>query len=312
MDSDFSFEDRYGPLVRRANRLRRAVRWRVKRALRAPARILVETRWRLGDEIMALPIYEALKAEHPYARIDAWCNYPELLLDSPFVDGVYSGDRPPEADGLDRYVLLRGAPRDRFRLEHYAAQAGVATPRRAPELHYADWSSPSVDALAANAGGVIAVSTGASWPTKRWPIERWRALCQSLLGQGYRVIQLGKGDEPIGVDDSFLDKTGIRDAACLLRASRVFICCDSGLMHLALATGTPTVALFGPTEPAILTRPSGGFASIKNERPCFGCWNTSLAMTKEGVCPLGEPQCLGTIPESRVLQCVKEALDRGK
>ncbi|MFA6245207.1 MAG: hypothetical protein WC655_29970, partial [Candidatus Hydrogenedentales bacterium] len=69
MDSDFSFEDRYGPLARRANRLRRAVRWRVKCALRAPARILVETRWRLGDEIMALPIYETLKAEHPYARV---------------------------------------------------------------------------------------------------------------------------------------------------------------------------------------------------------------------------------------------------
>ena len=36
-------------------------------------------------------------------------------------------------------------------------------------------------------------------------------------------------------------------AACLERAC-LFIGNDSGLMHLAAATGTPTIGLFGPTD----------------------------------------------------------------
>ncbi|MBX7255831.1 MAG: glycosyltransferase family 9 protein [Candidatus Hydrogenedentes bacterium] len=301
-----SFEERYGPLTRRLNRLRRAWRWRAKCASRKPARILVETRWRLGDEIMALPIYEALKTAFPFARVDAWCNYPDLLLDSPYVDTVYEGTAIPDDDGVDRYILMRGAPRDRYRREHYAALAGVPTPECAPRLYYRDWTSPMVRPHEKT----IAVSTGASWPTKRWPIDLWRELCQALEEEGYRLIQLGKDDEIVGLQESFLGKTGIRDAACLLHAARLFICCDSGLMHLAQAAGTPAIALFGPTDPAILLRPNEGVTAITNARPCFGCWNISQDMQKEGVCPIHEPQCLGTITPARVLQVVHEVLAR--
>jgi ADP-heptose:LPS heptosyltransferase len=38
-------------------------------------------------------------------------------------------------------------------------------------------------------------------------------------------------------------------AALLERADR-FLCNDTGLMHVAGAVGTPTLALFGPTDPA--------------------------------------------------------------
>ncbi len=41
------------------------------------------------------------------------------------------------------------------------------------------------------------------------------------------------------------------ELACWLAAARIYIGNDSGPTHLAAAVGTPVVALFGPTDPAV-------------------------------------------------------------
>src|SRR5207302_7263558 len=41
------------------------------------------------------------------------------------------------------------------------------------------------------------------------------------------------------------------DLACWLARARVYIGNDSGISHLAAAVGTPTIVLFGPTDPAV-------------------------------------------------------------
>ena len=59
----------------------------------------------------------------------------------------------------------------------------------------------------------------------------------------------------------------------MLHHADVSVCCDSGLMHLALAAGTRTVALFGPTEPAILVQNDPNLVAIETAQDCQGCWN---------------------------------------
>ena len=41
------------------------------------------------------------------------------------------------------------------------------------------------------------------------------------------------------------------DLGCWLAQARVYIGNDSGISHLAAAVGTPTIVLFGPTNPAV-------------------------------------------------------------
>ena len=41
------------------------------------------------------------------------------------------------------------------------------------------------------------------------------------------------------------------DLACWLSSARLYIGNDSGITHLAAASGAPVLALFGPTDPAI-------------------------------------------------------------
>ncbi len=40
-----------------------------------------------------------------------------------------------------------------------------------------------------------------------------------------------------------------KQSAALMQLSRVLVCNDSGPMHVAAAVGTPTVSVFGPTDP---------------------------------------------------------------
>lgn len=299
----YDYTQRFGLFAGIVRRLIHGVRWYVKAALGHPRCILVEIRWRLGDEIMALPIYEALRQKYPDSRIAVSCNYPELLENNPFVDTVNGEDLP-----IDRYVLLRGAPRDVYRLEHYARRAHVPMPSSRPRLYLDDGSCRLVDELPKGTRPLIAVSAGASWPTKQWPLDNWRGLCRDLEALGYPLVELGRGNEPIGAGTCLVDKTTVREAAAILRHVALFVCCDSGLMHLSLAVGTPTLALFGPIEPSILVRDDPRLHVIRNGRDCQGCCNVAGKTAQLGVCPLNIPLCLGLITSETVLGHVTRRL----
>lgn len=304
-----SYEDRFSLFVRRWNRLTRTVRWRVKRAMRLRRRLLVEICWRLGDEVMALPVYEALKKQYPDIILSVWCNYPDLLQDNPFVDEINRMDILP-----DRYIFLRYASRTVYRAEAYAWAAGVPVPLSLPRLYYTDWSCRFVQELGIGTSASspwVAVSTGTSWRIKEWRREHWEWLCTLFRDRGIRVVQLGTS-EPVleGVVD-LVGKTTVREAACVLRSVNVFVGCDSGLMHLARAVGTPAVALFGPTDPDILIRKDPGFFPVRAECECLGCWNRKLSKNP-GECIRDQPSCLDTIQPEKVAELVYRVLSESK
>ena len=96
---------------------------------------------------------------------------------------------------------------------------------------------------------------------RRWAPERFAQLADTLFQDtGGQLILLGgpeeaelhqqifelmQSDMPVR---SFAGKGNIRVAAAILEQADLFIGNDSGLMHLAIAVGTPTVAIFGLTN----------------------------------------------------------------
>jgi len=283
-----------------------ALRHKIRRVMGKQFRILVGIKWRLGDEVMALPIYKALAEQYPGSEIAAWCNYPDLLIDNPYVSKI----NPPDFV-FDRFVDLREAPRMICRPEIYAKLAGVDTQLERPRLYCENWASRHLDGLLTLGKPLIALAPGASWPTKRWPLQNWRALAEKLIADGCTVVELGNDDDPeIGMGISLRGMTSVRDAACILHSSRLLISCDSGLMHLALAAGTPVIALFGPTDPAILVRDEPLLTPLTNQRYCKGCWNTRI-MRKKGICPAGIEECLEPIAPDLVLKHVRSIIHGG-
>ncbi len=109
----------------------------------------------------------------------------------------------------------------------------------------------------------IGLSPGSSgWMSfKRWPEESYRELARRLLGEGNEpnVMVLCGPDEADAAErwrESLGDRVivveglPIRAFAATLRCCDVVVCNDSLPVHLCAALGVPTVALYGPTDPA--------------------------------------------------------------
>ncbi len=104
------------------------------------------------------------------------------------------------------------------------------------------------------------VNPGTTWDTKRWPVERFAAVARGLAERGLAVV-VGWGDqderaraEAIVVASRdravhSLPPTSLRDLAAVLARCRLFVGNDTGPLHLAVALGTPVVAVFGATDP---------------------------------------------------------------
>lgn len=115
-------------------------------------------------------------------------------------------------------------------------------------------------------GDFVVASCGAKSHTKRWPAENFAALCDCIRNElAFEIILVGKdeGDFPDSdrvVADKvkremktrprdFLGKTNIRELALLIKKAKALITNDSAPLHIASAVSTPTIAIFGPTDP---------------------------------------------------------------
>jgi len=107
----------------------------------------------------------------------------------------------------------------------------------------------------------IAIHPGSGGPAKCWPSERFVALIERLVGKGYMpVVTFGPADDTVrrrilprisDRDVLIVENRPLVDMAVLYARCRAMIGNDSGMTHLAAATGTPVIALFGPTDPAV-------------------------------------------------------------
>jgi hypothetical protein len=166
--------------------------------------------------------------------------------------------------GFDSIVSWYGANRLEFR----EAVAGLrlpfqfftALPAEGSGVHAADFYLEQARSIAACASdgiprikcdGIRGVSAVihpfAGSPKKRWPLERFRELAHTLARRMPVEWCAGPEDDLPGAqrfDDLY-------ELAGWLAAARIYIGNDSGATHLAAAVGTPVVALFGPSDPAV-------------------------------------------------------------
>jgi hypothetical protein len=113
---------------------------------------------------------------------------------------------------------------------------------------------------------VALIHPGSGSPRKCWPAEGFAEVIRRLARDGWRTALLeGPADRQACEAVSALAPADrlpaartedIAQAAGLIAAADVFVGNDSGAAHLSAALGTPTVAVFGPTDPA-MWRPLG-------------------------------------------------------
>lgn len=127
----------------------------------------------------------------------------------------------------------------------------------------------------------ISVNPVAFWDTKLWEDGKFARLCDRITGElNLKVVFTGGTDREAverirslmrSPSVNLAGRTTLRDLAYLYAVSALVVTTDSGPMHISAAVGTPTVALFGPTDPA-RTGPYGeGHTVVRGNLPCSPC-----------------------------------------
>lgn len=155
-------------------------------------------------------------------------------------------------------------------------------------------------------GPVIALAPGSGHRLKNWPLAYYQELAPRLEKElGARLLWiLGPAEEgwqqQLQVNGrqgerQFLDYPSLRLLASRLKLCQLFIGNDSGITHLAAATGGPTVvAIFGPSEARIWAPPGPQVTILSSSLDCAPC-------TKGREICCTSPLCLQELPVEKVM-----------
>jgi heptosyltransferase-3 len=169
---------------------------------------------------------------------------------------------------------------------------------------------------------------------KQWTKAGWRALATWLSGRGFSVLATGgpgenerryldeiwDGGAPVRRLDGQLTWPQLSG---LLAKARVYVGPDTSVTHLAAASGCPTVAIYGPTDPRLWGPwPVGGLDPawqaagtmqqrgnvwlVQNPLPCLPCQLEGCERRLESY-----SACLDELSVERVTDAVAMALVTG-
>lgn len=195
-------------------------------------------------------------------------------------------------------------------VERFVALAEDCTSRKTPDVPVPRLSTDIQraielrSALGLPPGPAVAFMPGAEYgPSKRWPAEYFAELARNLGKRGVHTWVLGSVKEvELGstirsesghVASNLCGRTSLADVVDLIAQCSVAVSNDSGLMHVAAATGVPVVAIYGSSTPSH-TPPLTDHKQVHYLQlgcsPCF-----------QRTCPFGHTNCLHDIRPVEVL-----------
>jgi len=158
----------------------------------------------------------------------------------------------------------------------------------------------------------IGVFPGAEFgSSKRWPSDHFVELLRQLDERQdlKTVLIVGPGEEALATEIQQKSavatpivgpQLNLAELAAVLANLQVLVTNDSGPMHIAAATGTRCVALFGPTNPT-RTAPAGEeHLVLYTRRWCSPCFKKR--------CPLLHQRCMRDLSVARVIDALMEAV----
>ena len=204
-----------------------------------------------------------------------------------------------------------------------ALVAGLGVTGRRFEFPLADRPSAVVERARAGLGADPArpfalVNPGAAWASKRWAPARFGALAHGLwIARGLRSLVLwGPGERALAEQvvaaaagaAAPAPATTVGELVALARAAAVVVSGDTGPLHVAAAVGTPTVGIYGPSDP----RRNGPWSPrdvVVAPRQACRCRQDRAGSPGEVVrrCDQARP-CLASIPVEAVAGAVARRL----
>ncbi len=209
----------------------------------------------IGDVIVSLPALEHLRADYTEvwtpAAVVPLIRFADRVraISSTGLDLLELNRAPAQLAetlaGFDDIVSWYGSNRNEFAeaVRGLPFRFFPALPGSSASIHATDFYLQQIGAPLGAAPHIacpqrirtrLAIHPYSGSAAKNWPLHRFEALAKL---------------EPFEwCQDRFED---LDDLADWLAGARLFVGNDSGITHLAAAVGTPTLVLFGPTDPAV-------------------------------------------------------------
>ncbi len=178
-----------------------------------------------------------------------------------------------------------------------------------------NWSSrkhpSSGERQATRQSTVIAIHPGSGADVKLWPVRNWRSAIDQL--SDFRIVLTGSHGEremckEIAQDFDHVTvvagETSLQQLAALFAQAALAVGTDNGPMHLAGALGTPTLRLFGPSNPERY----GPWPGTPAQLIASACWSCprceDLSQSRKRGCG-----CMASISPDQVVGLIRTILD---
>jgi ADP-heptose:LPS heptosyltransferase len=189
---------------------------------------------------------------------------------------------------------------------HLSCLKDLVRPRSEnPRLFPQQTGAAESKALIGNHRKIAVIHPGSGSAKKNWPRDCFETLARLLADRLFDVVWV-TGPTEHGIVPESVRRTAICDTSLstlvhVCSSSMLYVGNDSGISHLAAATGVPSVVLFGPSDPTVW-QPRGPNVTIlaAQEDTCFPCH-------PHGRTECGD-SCITTIHVSRVFDACMTAI----
>lgn len=166
-----------------------------------------------------------------------------------------------------------------------------------------DYAELDAAGLLIEPGSYVCVHPGARLPSRRWSPQRFAEVADQLAAHGLQVILTGSPSERDVVDavqeamhypaTNACGKTGLGDLAALIAGARLIVSNDTGISHVAVGVGTPSVIVCSGADPVRWAPLDGRRHRVfYAEAPCRPCAHIA--------CPYSGHPCASAIATEAV------------
>ncbi|MDH5773838.1 MAG: putative lipopolysaccharide heptosyltransferase III [Nitrospirota bacterium] len=193
------------------------------------------------------------------------------------------------------------------------AALGIAEPVGNPEIYISTQRTEQerlFSDLSLNGRPLVLLHPTARYSIKAWPLERFAAVADWFIDQGYSVALIGSqrefqiGQQIVNLSKqkpmNLMGQTRLSQLTALMKRSHLLVGNDGGPMHIAAAVGCPVLGLFGPTNPAVWGPRGSHVKVIYKGLNCEECFYPG--------CSRGEESCMRKISVEEVCHAAQSML----